>query len=498
MKRTIYLLICASAIVAALEAAPVGIFENSSDIGITPKAGKSEFDPASGVYKITGGGANVWAKVDAFQFVWKQVSGDVALTADVQFVGPGAAMHRKAMLMIRQGLEPDAAYGDAALHGDGLTSLQYRLEPGGISAEVRSALNKPTRIRIERRGDKMTLYAGNPGEELKPSGPTVVVLKDPVYVGLGVCSHIADNLETAIFSNVKLEARSAAANRASSKISIYDLKTNAVEVIYSTNQHFEAPNWAPDGKYLLLNSAGGLWKLSLESKPAGAPVKIDLGTLTGCNNDHGISKDGKWLAISASPPKQKSQVYIAAADGSQVRQMVSKSPSYFHGWSPDGRWLSFVGQRDQNFDLYRVAFIGGEEQRLTSNVGYDDGSDYSPDGKWIYFNSDRSGSWDIWRIPASGGGKDDKRAQQVTKDELEDWFPHPSPDGKWMVFISFPKGTKGHPAGQDVVLRMMPMPGAKLKPADIKTLIKVHGGQGTMNVNSWAPDSQRFAFVAYE
>ena len=276
------------------------------------------------------------------------------------------------------------------------------------------------------------------------------------------------------------------------------MRANAVEVIYSTKQHFEAPNWSPDGKYLLLNSAGGLWKLSLESKPAAAPVKIDLGTLTGCNNDHGISKDGKWLAISASPPKQKSQVYVAAADGSQVRQMVSKSPSYFHGWSPDGRWLSFVGQRDGNFDLYRVAFGGGEEQRLTSNAGYDDGSDYSPDGKWIYFNSDRSGSWDIWRIPASGGGKDDKRAQQVTKDELEDWFPHPSPDGKQMVFISFEKGTKGHPALHDVVLRMIPMPGAKLKPAEIKTLLKVHGGQGTMNVNSWSPDSQRFAFVAYE
>jgi Tol biopolymer transport system component len=178
--------------------------------------------------------------------------------------------------------------------------------------------------------------------------------------------------------------------------------------------------------------------------------------------------------------------------------MTPLAPSYFHGWSPDGRWLAFVGQRDKNFDLYRIAAAGGEEQRLTWNAGYDDGPDYSPDGKWIYFNSDRSGSWDIWRIPATGAGKDDKRAQQVTKDEFEDWFPHPSPDGKWMVFISFPKGTKGHPAGQNVILRLMPLPGAKLKPAAIKELVKLFGGQGTMNVSSWSPDSKKFAFVSYE
>jgi Tol biopolymer transport system component len=227
-------------------------------------------------------------------------------------------------------------------------------------------------------------------------------------------------------------------------------------------------------------------------------VKIDLGTITGCNNDHGISPDGKMFAISAAMEKQPSRMYLAAADGSGGHMMTPKSPSYYHGWSPDGKWLAFVGKRDGNFDLYRMAVTGGEEQRLTSNAGYDDGPDYSPDGKWIYFNSDRSGSWDIWRMPATGAGKDDKRAQQVTNDEKEDWFPHPSPDGKWLVFISFPKGTKGHPGGQYVVLRMMPMPGAKLKPAAIKELIQVFGGQGTMNVNSWSPDSKKFAFVSYE
>jgi Tol biopolymer transport system component len=502
MKSLLLLtLICGAVAAAMLQAAPVGVFDAGGDIGVTPKAGKADFDAASGEYRITGGGANVWATVDAFQFIWKRVSGDVTLSADVQFAGAGAAMHRKAMLMIRQGLEPDSAYADVALHGDGLTSLQYRLQPGGITAEARSELKGPTHIRIERRGDQMTLFAGKPGEKLEPTGPITVALKDPVYVGLAVCSHNADNLETAIFSNVKLAAQpvgAGAANRNPSKISVYNLRTNAVDVIYSTSEHFEAPNWSPDGKYLLVNSRGGLWKLSLGQKPAPVPVRVDLGALSGCNNDHGISPDGSKFAISAAAPKQKSQVYVSASDGAQVRLMTPKSPSYFHGWSPDGRWLAFVGQRDENFDLYRVPVGGGEEQRLTSSAGYDDGPDYSPDGKWIYFNSDRSGSWDIWRIPAAGAGRDDKRAQRMTNDEYEDWFPHPSPDGKWLVFLSFNKGTKGHPGGQDVMLRMMPMPGAKLKPADIRVLTKLYGGQGTMNVNSWAPDSRQFAFVSYE
>ena len=132
------------------------------------------------------------------------------------------------------------------------------------------------------------------------------------------------------------------------------------------------------------------------------------------------------------------------------------------------------------FDTYRMLATGGEEQRLTTAKGLDDGADYSPDGKWIYVNSDRTGNFDIWRFPADGSGPGDKKAQQVTNDEYEDWFPHPSPDGKWMVFVSFEKGTKGHPANKNVALRMMPMPGAKLKPAKITVLTKLFGGQGTI------------------
>ena len=261
------------------------------------------------------------------------------------------------------------------------------------------------------------------------------------------------------------------------------------KVIYSASKIFEAPNWSPDGKYLLLNSGGKLWKLAPDG---GEPVLVESGAIDRINNDHGISRDGKWFAISAG------QIYVLPSGGGEPRQITQATPSYFHAWSPDGKTLAYCAKRGDNFDLYAVSVDGGEERRLTSSPGYDDGPDYSPDGKWIYFNSDRSGSWDIWRIPAEGAGVNDANAEKVTSDEHEDWFPHPSPDGKWLLFISFPKGTKGHPPNQNVILRRMRMPGDKLEPkAKIEQVTALFGGQGTMNVNSWSPDGKRFAYVSY-
>ena len=173
-------------------------------------------------------------------------------------------------------------------------------------------------------------------------------------------------------------------------------------------------------------------------------------------------------------------------------------PSYFHGFSPDGKWFAYTGERAGNFDLYRMDVDGGVEQRLTSHKALDDGPDYSPDGKWIYFNSERSGQNQIWRIPSEGGGENDAWVQRVTEGDLCDWFPHPSPNSKWIVMISFPKGTRGHPPNRQVQLRLMPMPGNKLKKGQPATIVNLFGGQGTMNVNSWSPDSKKLAFVSYE
>lgn len=276
-----------------------------------------------------------------------------------------------------------------------------------------------------------------------------------------------------------------------SHIVVYDMQTGKEREVWTGKRHFEAPNWSRDGKYLLLNSQGKLWKLPAEG---GDPQQVDTGTVERINNDHGIAPDGKQIAISAG------EIYLLPEGGGTPKQITNAKPSYYHGWSPDGKWLAFCAQRDKNFDLYRISVDGGAEQRLTSHAEYDDGPDYSPDGKWIYFNSNRSGSWDVWRIPAEGAGENDAKAERVTSDDMEDWFPHPSPDGKWFVIVSFKKGTTGHPANQDVVLRKFAAPGngKPNKPVAPQEFRKLFGGQGTINVNSWAPDSRHFAFVWYE
>jgi Tol biopolymer transport system component len=354
------------------------------------------------------------------------------------------------------------------------------------------------------------MLAGKPGGQLTATGPATITLQDPVYVGLAVCSHDANVLETAVFSNVSLQALPAARPpqpRYRSRVSIFDLRDKSTRTVFQADQVFEAPNWSNDGKYLLANSGGRLYRIAVDGSSGATPEAINIDTTLRLNNDHAPSPDGKLLAFSASSPaSRQSQVYLSNGDGSNARVMVAATPSYFHGWSPDGKYLAYVHQHPgasgapANYDIFRIPAAGGEPQQLDANAGYDDGPDYSPDGKWIYFNSDRAGGWDVWRIPAGGAGPGDEKAERVTSDEMEDWFPHPSPNGKWLLFLSFAKGTATHndklPGTQ---LRMMPMPGARLaKTPQIQVVTTFFGGQGTINVNSWSPDSKRFAFVIYE
>lgn len=197
--------LCAVFAVSAPGAESIGMFEAHADVGTNPKAGTAQFDPGSNSYRVTGGGANIWAKQDAFQFVYRKISGDFTFSANVRFLGTGTELHRKAALMIRQNLDADSPYADIALHGDGLTALQYRPSAGVDTSEFRAAMKGPLHLSIVRRGNEITIMAGNPGEQPATTGPVIVSMQDPVYVGLAVGSHNADVLETAVFSDVKLE-----------------------------------------------------------------------------------------------------------------------------------------------------------------------------------------------------------------------------------------------------------------------------------------------------
>ena len=488
----------AAAVLAAIAAAacgsargeePVGIFEGHGDVGKIAHPGRVVFDATSRRYTVTGGGDNMWFAADAFHFAWRKMSGDVSLAASIAFIGAGKNPHRKACLLIRQSLDADSAYVDAALHGDGLTSLQFREAKGAATHEVQAAISRPTRLRLEKRGPYARLYVSAGGEAPEFSGAAVrVSLEEPFYVGIGVCAHDPDVTEQAVFSDVEVGAP-APASRA--PVLHSTLETQAVastdrRVVHVAPGRFEAPNWSRDGKWLLFNGGGRLHRIPASG---GKPELIDTGFATRLNNDHGISPDGSLLAISdQSQGERRSLIYVLPIAGGTPRRVTERGPSYWHGWSPDGKTLAFCGERDGEFDIYSVSAAGGSETRLTSAKGLDDGPDYSPDGSRIYFNSDRTGRMKIWRMRAEGGEE-----EQVTFDEYNDWFPHPSPEGRHLVFLSYEKDVTGHPEDRDVMLRRM-----ALEDKRIDVLARLFGGQGTINVPSWSPDGRRIAFVSYQ
>ena len=489
-----------SAFLAHGQSNALGIFSGHGDIGDCAKPGSATFDPATGEYRVTGGGENMWLSKDAFHFVWKQMSGDFLLTADVRILGQGGQGHRKACLLARQSLAPGSAYADTALHGDGLFALQFRETDGDITHTIHSEVSAPTRLRLEKRGQYFLMWLAAPGGELKPAGGySRVSLTEPFYVGLGVCPHDNKVTETAVFSNVKLEPIITPANAPTvleSTLETITIASRDRDIVYRTRDHIEAPNWSRDGKHLIFNSKGGIYKLPVTggkhelAVPGSAPQRLDTGEAANCNNDHGISFDGTQLAVSSQKPGKQSQVYVLPIDGGAARLITPVAPSYWHGWSPDGKTLAYCAERNGNFDIYTIPSAGGAETRLTSAEGLDDGPEYSPDGKYIYFNSVRTGSMQIWRMKPDGSAQ-----EPVTADGYNNWFAHPSPDGEWIVFLSFGKDVKAgdHPANKDVLLRLMPTSGG-----DIRVLAKLFGGQGTINVPSWSPDSKKAAFVSYQ
>lgn len=283
-----------------------------------------------------------------------------------------------------------------------------------------------------------------------------------------------------------------------SSLRTVEIQSGRVETVYSEDRHFEAPNWSPDGQFFIVNSAGRLYRLPADGHRR--LDKIPTGFATRLNNDHGISPDGRNLVLShhadehITDPEQDwlaSSIYILSIEGSPTPvKITAQAPSFWHGWSPDGTTLVFTALRDGEWDIYAIPVSGGEEQRLTTCSGLDDGPDYAPDGEFIYYNSFCSGTMEIWRMRSDGSG-----AEQLTSDIHSNWFPHPSPDGRWVVFLTYLEDQgQAHPFGMQVKLRLM-----DLRDGSVRDLTPPFlGGQGTINVPSWSPDSRHVAFVAYE
>jgi Tol biopolymer transport system component len=278
-----------------------------------------------------------------------------------------------------------------------------------------------------------------------------------------------------------------------SQLTIFDIETDRQTVIFEADQVIEAPNWTPDGLSLIFNAGGQLWRIAAEGH--GEPALIDTQPLADLNNDHVISPDGTTLYVSSDD----GHLYrLPVEGGTPVRvSNIHSEPFhyYLHSISPDGRELAYVAVEGtgaaRRINLFTIPTDGGPDRRLSDIAQPNDGPEYSPDGQWIYFNSERAattaGHTQIFRMDRQGSAR-----EQLTFDARVNWFPHLSPDGVQVVFISYPEGTLGHPADKAVILRLMRPDGAEMR-----DLAAFNGGQGTINVNSWAPDSRRFAFVAY-
>jgi len=465
----------------------VGIFENHGDIGVILHSGSARYDAAQKSYTISGSGDNMCFGREDFHYARTKVSGDVSLTASIAFVGQTGNNHRKAVLMIRQSLDAHSKSVDVARHGDGLMSLQYRDSDGADTHEVESNVFVLQTAWIEKRGDVIYAFVIDKDGRLQPSGAaTRLPLTGSFYIG--VCSHDKDVVEKAVFSKVKLTKLPPVDGKPVllSALETVTIASTDRRVAYVAPSHFEAPNWSPDGSFLIFNQNGKIYHLALDGTD---PAFVSIGLEQHVNNDHSISPDGQFIAISDQlGANQESSIYVVPIAGGTPRQIMQGSPSYCHGWSLDGKMLAFTGQREGNFDIYTIPVAGGREKCMTTAEGLDDGPDFSPDGQFIYFCSERSGSMQIWRMKDDGSDQ-----KQVFTDESNNWFPHISPDGKWMVFLAYAKGISDRPTEKNVELRLMSMQDKR-----VHLLAKLFGGQGTISMPSWSPDSLKLAFVSYE
>jgi len=470
----------------------IGVFDDHSDVGPVKNPGEVKYDSVRQEYSISGSGTNMWLGKDEFHFVWKRMKGNFILTTLARFVGKGVEPHRKIGWIVRQSLDTDSPHVTAVVHGDGRTSLQFRRSTGAITEEKIFSLTGADTLQLERRGNTYIASMARMGDPFVSEQIEGLSLGDDVYVGLFVCSHNKDVVEKAVFSNVRLTVPAPDnftpyRDYIGSDLELLDVSDGSRKTIYHVDDSLQAPNWTRDGKSLIYNRNGRLYLFDLQKR---VPVELNTDFAIRNNNDHVLSFDGKMLAIShhVAEEQNQSNVFTVPVKGGKPKRVTTRGPSYLHSWSPDGKFLIFTGGRNNEFDIYKIPVNGGEEINLTKTPGLDDGPEYSPDGKWIYFNSTRSGLMQLWRMKPDG-----TQQERITSDEFNDWFPHISPDGKWIVFLSFLKDVRpeDHPFYKHVYIRVMPYPSGTPK-----VIAYLYGGQGTINVPSWSPDSKRVAFVS--
>lgn len=478
----------------------LGIFNFSKDIGDPSQKGSVIYEDSTQVYTLNGAGYNIWFDRDEFNYLYNEVEGDFIITANFEFQGEGVDPHRKTGIMIRESAAEDAPHTSAVLHGDGLTTMQWREFKGSEMKPENNGIKSPKThyeiLQLERKGKEIIMRAAHWGEPLQVIGSKEIEsLKGKVLVGLFINSHDPGTVEQASAWNVRIDRpvsedyNPGQQGWLGCRLETINIENGKRNLVYSKDDRFEAPNWMPDGEKLLFNMEGSLYTIPIIG---GEISKLNTGFADNLNNDHGISFNGELLAISHSPKGEGSAVYVLPLEGGEPRRITEETPSYWHGWAANNEEVVYVATREGNptYDIYKKPINGGEEIMLTDTQDGEhvDGCEYSPDGDYIYYNGSASGTMQIWRMKPDGTGK-----EQITFDANNDWFPHISPDGKWIAYISFPAEipVNDHPSYKRVTLNIIPASGGAPR-----VIAYLYGGQGTINVPSWAPDSKHFAFVS--
>ena len=473
--------------------ADIGSFDHFSDIGSPGIPGEVLYSEPQQQYTIIASGANIWFGEDSFSYVWKKMKGNFIVQGQLTFEGEGHELHRKTGIMFRKSKDPGSPMVACTIHGDGLTSLQYRTKQGADVEEIVVDIKGPDVIQLEKKGNTLIMSVAHFGEVYHTEKLENLDIGNELMVGLFLCSHTDDFTEKVSYKNVRVfntapDDLIQYQEYLNSLLEIMDIESGQRQVVYEDEASIQAPNWTPDGKTLIYNSEGKLYNFDLASKRSSI---LNTDFADNNNNDHVLTFDGKQLGIShhAEENNGASTIYTLPSSGGVPKKITEKSPSYLHGWSPDSEYLIYTAERKGDYDIYRISKEGGKEERLTKTKGLDDGSEYSPDGRYIYFNSARTGTMQLWRMDADG-----ENQIQLTFDNLNDWFPHISPDNQWIVYLSFPETVEAdqHPFYERVYIRIMPVDGS----APPKAIAYLYGGQGTINVPSWSPDSKKIAFVS--
>jgi TolB protein len=497
---------CAALILVQLSAAAVaasnppgslGVFQGQGDVGAVTPAGSATFDRATGRYILSSAGANTWYHVDAFHYLWMKASGDWTLTAEIKFPARTYARepnpHRKGVLMFRQSLDPGSEYAALALHGSGLTALQFRHARGANTEDIEVNEEYPQTLRIEKRGEVITAYVSMHGELARPVGAsTHLHLKSPYYLGLGALSHEPDLTDTVEFAHVVV-------SRPDATRSVQPTLYSTLEVIQTEDQFRRATAlrsapalmssaaWSAGSHSVYVEEAGVLEQIAYHEAPAATDVRpVMPGDLNNCPGHLGLSPDGQWLAVTCKRELGTYQIYILPVAGGAPRQLTQGSQSsFFHAWSADGSSVAFTrGSGTSKADVFTIPASGGDELRLTSDA-INDGPDFSPDGKFIYFDSSRSGTTQIWRMHPDGSA-----AEQITDDEHENSSPHISPDGKSLAFLSRPSSAGD--AISDAAIKILGFDDGL-----IRTLVEFQGNRDSLAMQTWG-DRNHLAFISYQ